>query len=114
MSQRWFKDKLPTIPGVPVGKQVTFDVTDVATGKTVEIQIDVAIFNNGEVILVDAKFSARTDLTQAVLGNVYTPNQSVVYRWISGGNQSNGDPQGRECSQHGAQGRTSGKGLAED
>ena len=88
-------------PGVPVGKQVTFDVTDVATGKTVEIQIDVAVFNNGEVILVDAKFSAQTDLTQAVLGNVYTPNQSVVYRWISGGNQVTVIPKGANAANMG-------------
>ena len=89
-----FQRQIADHPGAAVGEQVTFHVTDTATGKTVEIQIDVAVFENGEVKLVDAKFSAKTDLTQGAIGDVYTPNQNVVYRWISGGNEVTVIPRG--------------------
>ena len=108
-----FQRQIADHPGAPVGEQVTLDVTDVTTNTTVEIKIDVAIFENAELKLVDAKFSVG-DLTQGTIGNVYTANQSVVYRWISGGNRGDGGPQGRKRGEHGPQGRRAYKSLAED
>lgn len=74
-------------PGMPVGEQVTLEVTDVATNTTVDIVADVAILENGKLKLVDAKYSVG-DLTRGKLGSgVYTPNQNRAYRWISAGNK---------------------------
>ena len=86
---------------MPVGEQITLDVTDVATKRTVEIQIDVAVLENAELKLVDAKFSAKKDLTQGKLGGVYTANQSVVYPWISGGNKVIVVPKGANAAKMG-------------
>ena len=95
-----FQRQIADHPGAPVGEQVTLDVTDVTTNTTVEIKIDVAIFENAELKLVDAKFSVG-DLTQGTIGNVYTANQSVVYRWISGGNRVTVVPKGANAANMG-------------
>ena len=96
-----YQRQLADHAGTPVGEQITLDVTDVATKRTVEIQIDVAVLENAELKLVDAKFSAKKDLTQGKLGSVYTPNQSVVYPWISGGNKVIVVPKGANAAKMG-------------
>jgi len=96
-----FQRQIADHPGMPVGEQITLDVTDLATNRTVEIKIDVAVLENGELNLVDAKFSAQTDLTQGAIGGVYTPNQSLVYRWISGGNKVTVVPKGANAANMG-------------
>jgi hypothetical protein len=96
-----YQRQLADHAGMPVGEQITLDVTDVATKRTVEIQIDVAVLENAELKLVDAKFSAKKDLTQGKLGGVYTANQSVVYPWISGGNKVIVVPKGANAAKMG-------------
>ena len=68
-----------------VGKQVTFDVTDVATNTTVEILADVAVSEHGEVKIIEAKLSESKDLT--VEAPKFTDHQNLAYRWISNGNK---------------------------
>ncbi|MDZ7363651.1 MAG: toxin [candidate division KSB1 bacterium] len=73
-------------PGVNIGRQVTLDVTGPA-GRTVTIRIDNLVPTNGSFQLVDAKFSAVTNLANPAtnLSNTVTANQRVVYSWISSG-----------------------------
>ena len=69
-----------------VGRQVTLDVTS-AGGQTVRIRIDNLVPTNGRFQLVDAKFSAVTDLSNPAtnLTSTVTANQRIVYGWVSNG-----------------------------
>jgi hypothetical protein len=71
---------------VAIGRQVTMDVTGPG-GQTVTIRIDNLVPTNGRFQLVDAKFSAVTDLTNPSvnLASRVTVNQRTVYGWVSNG-----------------------------
>ncbi len=87
-------------PGARVGEQVALDVTNVTTGETVRINTDVSVFENGQLQIIDAKFSEGKDLTTGKL-DVYQPNQTQAYAWISNGDPVTVVPQGANAAEMG-------------
>ena len=82
-----FERQIADNPGIPVGQQVTLDVRRLATtGKPETIRIDVAVYKNNELKLIDAKFSNTRNLaTGKIPTNYYTESELNVYSWISNG-----------------------------
>jgi hypothetical protein len=85
-------------PGA-VGRQVTLDVTDPATGQTVTIIIDNTVQTQTGIQLVDAKFSRVRNLADpnVNLSSTVTDNQGIVYDWISQGKQVTVVPRGNNA-----------------
>jgi hypothetical protein len=87
-------------PGKTIGTQVTLDVTNPATGETVQIRIDDLVPQGTGAKqtyqLVDAKFSSAKNLANPAtnLADTLTPNQTKVYDWIKSGQPVTVVPEG--------------------
>lgn len=87
--------------GNPVGQQVTLSVTNLTLGgQPVRIRIDNLYLINGRYQLVDAKFSAVRNLagTNVNLTSTVTPNQRIVYGWITSGQRIRVEPRGTNAT----------------
>ena len=90
-------------PGKNIGKQVTLDVTNNATGETVRIRIDNLVPEgtaaNPSYQMVDAKFSDVKDLANPStnLSNTTTQNQSQAYSLVSSGQSVTVVPAGQNA-----------------
>src|SRR5262249_12937234 len=67
--------------------------------ETVRIHPDVAVFENGQLKIIDAKFSGSKNLTIEKPG--YTEPQTKAYGWISSGQKITVVPQGANASNMG-------------
>jgi len=86
-------------PGANIGSQVTMDVTGPGPNgpQTVTIRIDNTVPTaNGTTQLVDAKFSGVRNLADpnTNLQSTVTPNQRIVYDWVSQGQPVTAVPRG--------------------
>lgn len=92
-------------PGANIGRQVTLDVTNTATGQTVTIKIDNLVPTPNGFQLVDAKFSRTMRLADptAILTSSVTRNQALAYQWISSGQPVTVIPRGARAVEAGLQ-----------
>jgi Domain of unknown function (DUF4157) len=87
-----FERQVADNPGALVGEQISLDVRNVATGDEASIRIDVAVYKNKEINLIDAKFSEKRDLM--IKKPQYTKAEQKVYGWISNGEDVQVIPRG--------------------
>jgi Domain of unknown function (DUF4157) len=78
-----FQRQIAENQGALVGHEITLDVRNLVTGDEVRIRIDVAVYKNDELTLIDAKFSETGDAMTRKIG--YQPQQKIAYPWISDG-----------------------------